>query len=346
MKKFLILLFAVMLLFTGCSEDKKSVEVSVAKVLTNNENVTVNHEGKISFAEEIKITSPISGKVVATYFEAGKKVTEGQPLFKIGERKDDEELLRAKENLGESMALLAREQSELAKLSAAQKPDENPTPELTEKKITVENLRAELDEQKELIKELEEIASSGTVNAPAAGTLSGEKISLGTQVTANETVLTTLGDINHVSISFETSDEEKHLLVSSPEIKVKLKSVDGSIYNHEGKINFVHPTMLEAVFDNPDEQLIVGDNAEIIIEGIKIPEGVLVPIEAVGERDGKNFIFTVGKDNEAILKEITLGGKLGSYYIINEGLKADDSVVVEGMTNLREGTPLKCNYEL
>jgi membrane fusion protein (multidrug efflux system) len=54
----------------------------------------------------------------------------------------------------------------------------------------------------------------------------------------------------------------------------------------------------------------------------------------------ENFVLTVGSDGKSVSKKITLGEKVGSYYIVTKGLTADDVVIVEGLTNLRSGNDL------
>ena len=68
----------------------------------------------------------------------------------------------------------------------------------------------------------------------------------------------------------------------------------------------------------------------------------------------KSVVIVVGPDNKSVSKVVTLGEKVGSYYIIKDGLSAEDTVVVEGLTNLQEGkdlnvtmvTPEEMNFSL
>lgn len=54
----------------------------------------------------------------------------------------------------------------------------------------------------------------------------------------------------------------------------------------------------------------------------------------------KNFVTVVGPDNKSVSKAVTLGDKVGSYWIVKDGLDTNDVVVVEGLTKLQEGVPL------
>ena len=67
---------------------------------------------------------------------------------------------------------------------------------------------------------------------------------------------------------------------------------------------------------------------------------MLVPQRAVQQLLGKSFVMVVGQDNKSEARTVTLGDKVGSYYIIKDGLTPSDVVVVEGLSSLREGMPL------
>ncbi len=342
MKKFLTALLLVTTIFlTGCS-DEPSVEVTATKVLTV-DKMTVNHGGKISLGGEQKILSRVSGNVVATYFNVGQAVVEGQPLFKIGKQLDDAQLLRAKASLAESMTALAKETAELHRAEAQLANNAATAREVDEKKFAADNRRAEVDERQALVQKLEDDAAIGIVYAPTSGQIGDEHVKLGATVTADETVLATIGRSDPVVVRFEISDEEKHCLRSSPALKITMQLADGTIYPHEGKLNFDDTSTVEAVFDNPDGRLISGAAVQLVFDGVSVPDVLFVPESAIQRRDGENFVFVVTANKTATEKKISLGGKIGTYFIVNDGLKADDSVVVEGLTNLREGTPLKCN---
>lgn len=344
MKKFFTAVLAAMTIFlAACGNNQPPVEVTVAKVLVADETLAITHDGRISLSGEQKVLSPVSGNVVATFFERGQDVTEGQPLFQIGRKEDATALLQAKTALAEAMAALARAQSELAQAQARFRQHSATEQDVMEKSFAVEDLQAQLDERKAHLEQLEETSAAGTVLAPVAGHIGVETVPLGVSVTANETVLAAIGSTNPAAVRFEVSDDEKNLLQTSPALKITLKLADGSTYPRAGNLNFVEASTAEITFDNPTGRLLLGDAVQISIDGLNLPKTLLVPESAVHQRDGGNFVFVVDSNKTAALKKISLGGRVGNYFIVNDGLKAGDSVVVEGLTKLREGTPLKFN---
>ena len=80
--------------------------------------------------------------------------------------------------------------------------------------------------------------------------------------------------------------------------------------------------------------------ARVRVSGEVVPNAILVPQRAIQQLLGKSFVMVVGADGKSEARTVTLGDKVGSYYIIKDGVSADDSVIVEGLTSLREGMDL------
>ena len=68
---------------------------------------------------------------------------------------------------------------------------------------------------------------------------------------------------------------------------------------------------------------------------------MLVPERALQRLLGETLVIVARSDNTSAVRKVTLGEKIGSYYVVKSGLKADDWVIVEGLTNLRDGMPLE-----
>ena len=316
MKKLCAMFFVMMILLTGCSNEQP-VEVMTEKVTAIDGAFTITHDGNIFLSNNQNVLSNVSGNVIEKFFRDGDNVTEGQPLFKIGSKEVDTELLQAKKELAEAMTNLAKEAAE---------------------KKSVEALQAEITERQALIKKLEDEAAAGIISSPTSGQINIGSVRLGEQVMANETVLATVGKDNPVIVRFEVSEAEKNIL-SMGKPKVTLKFTDGTNYPREGKLTF-NNTTVEATFDNPIGLLLLGNEVQLELNDLKVPGVLLVPEKAIHQREGGDFVFVVNSDREAALKRVSLGGKINNQLIVNDGLRAGEEVVVEGWNNLREGTPL------
>ena len=130
--------------------------------------------------------------------------------------------------------------------------------------------------------------------------------------------------------------------------QVRIVLSDGKEYPISGKIVQADRALSEntgtltvkALFDNPNGMLLPGMFARVRMEGEVVSNAILVPQRAVQQLLDKSFVIVVGADGKSQSKAVTLGDKVGSYYIIKGGLSAEDTVVVEGLTNLQEGKDL------
>ena len=76
------------------------------------------------------------------------------------------------------------------------------------------------------------------------------------------------------------------------------------------------------------------------VEGNVVPNAILIPQRAVQQVLEKTFVMVVGEDGKSVTKPITVGDKVGSFWVVTDGLSANDTVIVEGLTRLQEGIPL------
>ena len=80
--------------------------------------------------------------------------------------------------------------------------------------------------------------------------------------------------------------------------------------------------------------------ARVKLSGEVIPNAILVPQRSVQQLLGKSFVIVVGEGNKSETRTVELGDQVGSYFVVTKGISTKDTVVVEGLTNLREGVEL------
>ena len=180
-----------------------------------------------------------------------------------------------------------------------------------------------------------------------AGQLSVDDVALGTFVSAGTTTLVSMGTSNPIYAQFSLSENEYLTFVEQAAktggisaVVVGLTLSNGSKYPIIGHIATVDRALaaqtgtltVKAIFDNPDGLLLPGMFARVSLIGDTLPNAILVPERAVQQLLGKSFVMLVGEDNKAVARTSTVGDKIGSYYVVKDGLDASDIVVVEGLT--------------
>jgi membrane fusion protein (multidrug efflux system) len=169
--------------------------------------------------------------------------------------------------------------------------------------------------------------------------------------------LVTIGSPDPIYAQFSISETEylkfmniKAMQQGDPNsnVQVSLTLSDGTEYPLTGVISEADRALsdntgtltLKALFDNPNGTLLPGMYARVKLTGETVPNAILVPQRAVQQLLGKSFVMVVNGDGKSEARTVTLGDKVGSYYIIKDGVDASDIVVVEGLSNLQEGREL------
>ena len=93
-------------------------------------------------------------------------------------------------------------------------------------------------------------------------------------------------------------------------------------------------------FDNPNKLLVPGMFARIRAAGSIVKDAILVPQRAVQQILSESFVMVV-EDGKSKAVKVELGERIGSYYRVTNGLTGNEEIVVEGLTTLAEGMPLK-----
>ena len=134
---------------------------------------------------------------------------------------------------------------------------------------------------------------------------------------------------------------------SPPPVEIVL--ADGSLYGHQGKFSAVDRDVdqqtgtirLAALFPNPANILRPGGFVRVRVIVRKLQGALLVPQRAVNELQTSYEIAIVGGDNKVEKRSVTVGERIGSLWVIEDGLKPGDRVIVEGMQKVRDGQTVK-----
>ncbi len=345
---------------TGCGSQGPAqggdAKVKAMRVLQQDAPSTFEYAGQVTGKDEVKVQAKVSGKVMQKYIRGGDTVQEGQPLYRIDSRQYESDLLSAQATMAQSQATLTNAQTDLERdqnLLAAEAISEQT---VTTQRSNVASYQAVVDANTAAVRKARQNLDDTVVYAPMSGKLSVDDVAEGTFANAGSTTLVTVGSSNPVYVQFSISENDylkymdmMSLNADSPEkAKVTIILSNGTEYGITGELvqsdralaDNTGTLKLKALFDNPDGVLKPGMFARVRLAGEPVRNAILVPQRAVQQLLDKSFVMVVDKDNKSQAKTVTLGDKIGSYYIIKAGLAADDTVVVEGLTNLQEGKSL------
>ena len=352
-------IFVMGTLLSGCGGKQaggaRPTAVKAMHVLRQDTPITHVYAGQIMGTDEVKIQSRVSGNIVEKYIVGGQSVSAGQPLYRIDSRQYESALLQAQANLAQSEATLNNARTDLARYQQLYASAAVSEQMLSTQQAQVNAYEAAVAANAALVRQAQENLDDTVIYAPMSGQLSVDDVAMGTFVSAGTTTLVSMGTSDPIFAQFSLSENEYLDLVEQA-VKtggigatiVELTLSNGSKYPIIGHIVTSDRALtaqtgtltVKALFDNPDGLLLPGMFARVSLIGDTIPNAILVPERAVQQLLGKSFVMLVGEDNKAVARTVTLGDKIGSYYVVKDGLDTSDIVVVEGLTTLQEGGDL------
>jgi len=199
------------------------------------------------------------------------------------------------------------------------------------------------------------------VASPISGRIGKSSVTQGALVTANQaTALATVQQLDPINIDVTQSTRDMMQLkrafeagqiksAGEGQAKVKLLLEDGSAYPLEGKLAFSEATVdtgtstvtLRAVFPNPKRELLPGMYVRAVIEqGIR-EQSLLVPQQGVSHDPlGNATAMVVNAENKVEPRQLKAERAIGDKWLVTEGLKAGDKLIVEGLQKIRPGAPV------
>jgi membrane fusion protein (multidrug efflux system) len=170
--------------------------------------------------------------------------------------------------------------------------------------------------------------------------------------TDQKALLTTVSQINPIFVQFPISEQEYLGLrsfflaqTSRRDDELELVLSDGTVYDRKGKIDIIGRQVesatgtlrIRGIFPNPGNVLRPGQYSRIRAATRIDKDALLVPQRAVEELQGEYEIAVVGADNRVAFRKVKATNRVGSYWVIEQGLSANDRVVIEGLQKIKMG---------
>ncbi len=349
-------------IITGCGGTEtmvkeKAVPVKAIQVIQQDVTRANEYAGQVQGKNEVKIQARVSGSIIEKMVSGGDLVKQGQPLFRIDSTQYESTLLSAQAQLVQAEVNLENSRIDTERYQSLLNAAAIPEQRLTTQKAAERQNEALVSSYRALVRKAQDDVNSTLVVSPIDGRIDVNDASVGTYVQAGSTTLVTMGATDEVFVQFNMSENEYLSLrqVSQNNItnsgwgeNVMITLSNGAVYPLRGKVTQTDRSLannsgtltLKASFANPDGVLIPGMFARVKIAGIPIKNAVLVPQRAVQQVLDKSLVVVVNADKKAEPRSVVLGDKVGSYYLVKEGLTVNDTVVVEGLTKVLEGVTL------
>jgi membrane fusion protein (multidrug efflux system) len=351
---------------TGCSKPKSAPppsgppEVGIVVVKPEKVFLTTELSGRTVPQMIAEVRPQVSGIIQKRLFTEGSDVRAGQVLYQIDPAAYAAAYASAKAAQARveaslvSLRLTEGRYLDLVKIKAVSQQDyDNASAQLRQSE-------AELAAAKAAVETARINLAYTKVTAPISGRIGRSSVTTGALVTANQTAaLATIQQLDsmYVDVTQSTADLLKlkqnlanGVMKKSGSAQVKLLLEDGSLYPLTGTLKFSEVTVdpstgsvtLRAVFPNPKQALLPGMFVRaIVVEGVN-ENAILIPQRGVTRNPkGDAVVMTVGAEEKAEPRPIKVARTVGDSWLVIDGLKAGDRVILEGLQKARPGTPVK-----
>jgi RND family efflux transporter MFP subunit len=345
-------------------------DVQVAEVQQKDVPIYGEWIGTLDGFTNADVRAQVTGYLLRQDYQEGAFVKKGQLLFEIDPRPFQAALDQAEGQLAQATATLENAQAvqgrtqldvdrytPLAKEQAASQQDlDNAVQNNLAAKATVETARAQIQTDKAAVETAQINLDFTRLIAPIDGIAGQAQLQVGALVNPASAAVTSVSTVDPIKVYFTVSEQEylawnqrfpteATRVAADKSLKLELILADGSTYPRDGTFYFADRQVNEStgairiagLFPNPGNILRPGGYAKIRTAVRTQKDALLVPQRAVSELQGGYQVVVVDNANKASVRPVTVGDRVGSDWVISDGLKAGERVVSEGSQKVRDG---------
>lgn len=331
----------------------------VLNITSSDANSEIQYPVALQGKTDIEIRPQVGGTLEKIFVDEGAYVTKGQPLFKINDNVYRQQYNNAKASVSAAEAAVITAQIEVDKLTPLVQNKVLSDYQLKTAKANLSIARSNVQQAKAILANAQINLNYTNIVATSNGYIGRLPKKQGSLISPQDPeALTKLSDIEEVYAYFSLSENDFinfKAQYSGATISDKLKKLppvtlvlsDNSEYVQKGNIDMVDGQFdkttgaitLRAKFPNSNRLLRSGNTGKIKIN-INHQNSIVIPQEATVEIQDKLFVFLLDSKNNVTRQPISISGKSGTNYLIKEGIKIGDRIVLKGFENLPDGATI------
>jgi membrane fusion protein (multidrug efflux system) len=341
--------------------------VAVGVVVQKDVPIYIEMVGQTSGIEDVEIRARIEGYVDRVAYTEGSVVHKGDLMYVIDPKPYEAALAGAKADLATWQARLEKANNDVARYTPLAAKQAVSQQELDNATAAKQAATAQVDAGRAAVDKATLDLSYSRVLSPVGGLSGTTKVKAGSLVGRGEnTLLTTVSTINPILFRAGLAEAEYLRLrqqlqktgaaANLKSIPIELVLADGTTFGQTGNMELAErqvdaatgTLMVQFQFPNPDSLLRPGQygRARFVVE--RLTGALLVPQRAVQEMQGTYSVAVVGGDGTVAFRNVKVGPRMDALWVIDEGVKPGDKVVVEGLQRIKDGmkvTPREATKE-
>jgi membrane fusion protein (multidrug efflux system) len=333
-----------------------AVGVSTVVIKPQAATVGADYVAQAEAVNTVEIRPRVGGILERQLPIEGEHLKVGEVLFVIDRQPYIAALAQAQAGLAQSQAALIESQRDLARAKSLSEIDAVSQQELDAAVAKDNANRASVDANRAAVRTATLNLGYTTITSPIDGVMGRAQLRLGALVTPNTSLLTTLYQTDRMYVNFSISEQRLLSLqrelgrapnqksTSAPPFRIFL--ADGSEYPQVPRLNFIDPAVdqrtgtlaIRLEVDNPQHLLHAGQFARVRVAEAQLRDAVVLPQRAIQELQGKYYVWIVDEKGRAQQRDVQMGPRIGNGWQVQQGLKAGEVVVVEGVQRLKPGS--------
>ena len=328
------------------------VNVTVQQVGTTSALYYDEYPAIVKALNEVELRAQINGYITAMHFVEGDQVKKGQKLYSIDQQQYEANYQQAQANLQVTEANLVRAKKDVERYRELGKADAIAKQQVDNAEANYAAAVQQMEAAKATARAVQTNVRYTTISAPFDGTIGISQVRLGTAISAGQTVLNTISSDDPIAADITVDQKEilRFTQLQSKTAKAKNDSTfslafGGQVYPYPGKISVIDRGVdpqtgsikMRLTFPNPDHALRSGMSGKLRVKTSTAEKALIIPYKAVTEQLGEFFVYVAGDSSKVTQRRVHLGKQIKKDVVIQEGLKEGETIVVEGVQNLREG---------
>jgi membrane fusion protein (multidrug efflux system) len=357
-----------MLLAAGCSKSPAAsaqqgqqmppAEVGVVTVKTETVTLQAELAGRTTASLASDVRPQISGIIKARTFQEGARVKAGDVLYQIDPAMYRATFEEATADLASAKATVESAKAKDERFASLAKIEGVSKQEADDARAAHAQADAAVAQKAAALDVARLNLDYTAVKAPISGRIGKSAVTAGALVTADQAQpLATIRSLDPIFVDLTESSEERLRLraqlgsggLQAGSTKVKLVLGDGTTYAHEGTLQFAEVSVdeatgavtLRAQFPNPDDVLLPGMYVRAVLDQAIDTTAILAPQQGVThDAKGNATAMVVGADGKAEPRTLSADRAIGDRWLVTNGLKAGDKLIVEGLNKIGPGAPV------
>ncbi len=330
-----------------------AMKVTVEAVQAGNPIYYDEFPATLTALNQVELRAQVSGFVTSTHFKDGQRVRKGQLLYSIDAQLYNANYQQAIANLNVQEANLSRAQKDADRYHELQKNDAVARQLVDNADAALEVAKKQVDAAKASIAAAQTSVRYTRITAPFDGLIGISLVKPGAPVTAGQTILNTVSSTGDMAVDFNLDQSQIYrftqLLNTADKDSVFRLAFGADEYPAPGKLVLLDRAVdaqtgtikARVVFPNKEERLRAGMNGTLKVKNQSGGQALLIPYKAVVEQLGEFFVYKKTDSSTVTQQKLVLGNPIGADIIVKSGLQAGDSIVTQGVQNLREGMKIE-----